>query len=180
MDFMPLLIEGAYLLHSRIRHDERGSFARTFCRREFAAHDLNPDVAQCSISATRRQGTLRGMHWQAPPHEEAKLVRCIRGAIHDVIVDLRPDSETYLRHEAVTLDGLHGTSLYVPEGVAHGYLTLTEDVEVLYQMSAFHEPEAARGVRWNDPVLGIEWPGEVQVITKRDQNYPDYVPELLR
>ncbi|MCB1009775.1 MAG: dTDP-4-dehydrorhamnose 3,5-epimerase family protein, partial [Acidobacteria bacterium] len=133
-------------------------------------------VAQASLSWNPRRGTLRGMHWQAAPHAETKLVRCAMGRIHDVLVDLRPDSPTYLRHVAVELSGESGDALYVPPGLAHGFLTLTDSCQVHYQMSTFHEPGAGRGARWNDPAFGIEWPAPIEVISERDRTWPDFAP----
>lgn len=137
-------------------------------------------VAQCNVSRNRRAHTLRGMHYQLPPHEEAKLVRCTAGAIWDVIVDLRPGSATWLRWTGAELSAENGSALYVPEGFAHGFLTLRDDTEVFYQMSAFYEPGAARGLRWNDPRIGIAWPAEPAVISERDAAYPDFSPEEPR
>jgi dTDP-4-dehydrorhamnose 3,5-epimerase len=176
MRFTRTTITGAFLVDLEPITDERGFFARSFCRHEFAAHGLNPELAQCNVSLNRRRGTLRGMHWQAAPHEEAKLVRCTRGMLHDVIVDLRAGSPTYGRHTAVLLSAENRRMLYVPEGCAHGFLTLEDDTEVLYQMSAFYAPESARGVRFDDPVFGIRWPAEVMVISERDRGYPDWAP----
>jgi dTDP-4-dehydrorhamnose 3,5-epimerase len=176
MRFTRTTITGAFLVDLEPITDERGFFARSFCRHEFAAHGLNPELAQCNVSLNRRRGTLRGMHWQAAPHEEAKLVRCIRGMLHDVIVDLRAGSPTYGRHTAVLLSAENRRMLYVPEGCAHGFLTLEDDTEVLYQMSAFYAPESARGVRFDDPAFGIRWPAEVMVISERDRGYPDWAP----
>jgi len=155
------------------RHaDDRGWFARTFCRAELEAHGLDGNVAQCSVSVSDRRGTLRGLHFQAAPHQEVKLVRCTAGAIHDVIVDLRPESPTYLRSHAVTLTAHAHNALYVPQDFAHGFLTLDDHVEVLYQMSVAHEPDAARGLRWDDPALGIVWPMTPTVISDRDASFP--------
>lgn len=173
--FTPLPVHGAFLVSPELRTDFRGSFARTWCRDEFAARGLNPDLAQCSISQTHRRGTIRGLHFQARPHAEAKLVRCLRGAIHDVIVDLRPGSPSYLRHAAVELTDRNRHALYVPEGVAHGFQTLADDAEVLYQISAPYVPEAASGVRWDDPAFGIRWPVLPPILLDRDAGYPDYV-----
>jgi dTDP-4-dehydrorhamnose 3,5-epimerase len=156
--------------------DERGFFARTWCREEFADHGLTPELAQCSISFSHRKGTLRGLHYQAAPHQEAKLVRCTRGAIWDVALDLRRDSPTYRAWFGVELSAANRAALYIPEGCAHGQLTLSDDSEVLYQMSAPYVPSAARGVRYDDPAFGIEWPGEVVVINDRDASYPDTAP----
>lgn len=156
------------------RHDdERGFFARSWCQREFEARGLSSRLVQCSISRNYRKGTLRGMHYQLPPHVEAKLVRCTTGAIYDVIIDLRPDSPTLRRYFGVVLSAENQRALYVPEGFAHGFLTLTDNSEVFYQMSEFYDPAAARGVRWNDPAFGISWPEPVMVISERDRNYPD-------
>jgi dTDP-4-dehydrorhamnose 3,5-epimerase len=169
-------LAGAFLIDLEPVGDERGFFARSFCRREFASHGLNPDLAQCNISLNLRRGTLRGMHWQAAPHQEAKLVRCTRGAIHDVIIDLRHGSATFAAHFSTDLTAVDRRMLYVPEGFAHGFLTLEDDTEVFYQMSEFFAPESAHGVRHDDPAFGIRWPIEIQVVSDRDRSYPDWVP----
>jgi dTDP-4-dehydrorhamnose 3,5-epimerase len=168
-------LEGAFLIELEKLEDERGFFARTCCQKEFGAHDLNTRWVQCNISFNKRKGTLRGMHYQAAPHEEAKLVRCTRGAIYDAIIDLRPGSPTFKQHIAAVLTAQNHKMLYVPEGFAHGFLTLEDNVEVFYQMSEFYAPEYATGVRWDDPAFGIQWPADVQVISDRDRNYPDFV-----
>jgi dTDP-4-dehydrorhamnose 3,5-epimerase len=172
--FRETKLPGAYVIELEPHRDERGFFARTWCQREFEAHGLNPGLVQCNISYNEDRGTLRGMHYQAPPHEEAKLVRCTRGRLYDVIIDLRPDSPAFKQHIGVTLSAENRTMLYVPEGFAHGFLTLDDATEVFYQMSAFYAPEAARGVRWNDPAFGIEWPAPVEHIKDRDQAYADF------
>jgi dTDP-4-dehydrorhamnose 3,5-epimerase len=154
--------------------DDRGLFARTFDALEWRAHGLTPDVAQCSVSRNRRRGTLRGMHYQAAPHEETKLVRCSRGAIYDVAVDLRPGSDTRCRWFGVELTEESALMLYVPRGFAHGFITLTDDAEVTYQISAPYHPYLARGVRWNDLAFGIEWPAQPTVMSERDRSYPDF------
>ena len=159
--------------------DDRGFFARTYCREEFAAHGLNPDLAQCSVSFNLARGTLRGMHFQAAPHEEDKLVRCTQGAIYDVLVDLRPASPTFKRWLGAELSAENRRSLYIPAGLAHGFLTATPNAEVYYQISTPYHPDSARGVRWDDPAFGIEWPEEPIVISERDANYPDFAPDLL-
>jgi dTDP-4-dehydrorhamnose 3,5-epimerase len=174
--FVPLALSGAFLVEPEPIRDERGFFARTFCRDEFAAHGLHPQLVQCSVSFNTARGTLRGMHYQRKPHEEAKLVRCTMGAIHDVLVDLRPASATFRRWVGVELSAENRHALYIPEGVAHGFLTLADGCEVFYQMAHVFEPESAAGVRWNDPAFGIEWPGEVRVISERDRNYGDFGP----
>jgi dTDP-4-dehydrorhamnose 3,5-epimerase len=180
MIFTKTPLEGAFLIDLEPIGDERGFFARSFCRREFEAHGLNPDLAQCNISLNLRRGTLRGMHWQVAPHQEAKLVRCTRGAIHDVIIDLRQDSPTFTAHFSADLTAVDRRMLYVPEGFAHGFLTLEDDTEVFYQMSEFFAPDAARGVRYDDPAFGIRWPREVLVVSDRDQSYPDWEPVAER
>lgn len=164
-------IPGAFVIELDRHTDERGFFARTFCASAFAERGLNPTVAQCSISFNDHQGTLRGLHYQAAPHQEAKVVRCIAGAVFDVIVDLRPGSATYLRWFGLDLDAERRASIYVPEGCAHGFLTTTPRAEVLYMMSTPHVPEAARGVRWDDPTLAITWPAHPLVISDRDRAY---------
>ena len=176
MRFLETDLVGAVLVEPEPFADERGLFARTWCAREFAAHGLDPRLVQASTSLSRRRGTLRGMHLQAPPHAEVKLVRCTRGAIYDVIIDLRPASPTFLRHLGVTLTEQNRVALYIPEGCAHGFQTLVDDSEVLYQMSAFHAPAAARGFRWNDPAFGITWPSPAPILNERDASYPDFRP----
>lgn len=180
MIFKETNLQGAFVIETQRIEDERGFFARTFCQNEFREHGLNPNLAQCNISYNKAQGTLRGLHFQAAPHQEAKLVRCTQGAIRDVIVDIRPDSPTYLKHFSIDLTAEAHNALYVPEGFAHGFLTLEPDTYVFYQMSEFHAPGFARGFRWNDPAFGIEWGGEVRVISDRDANYPDYSEDFLK
>jgi len=175
MIFTETPIKGAYVIDPEPIVDERGFFARTWCRREFEAHALVPGLAQCNISFNHRKGTLRGMHYQVAPHVEAKLMRCTAGAIYDVIVDLRADSKTFRQWFAVELSSDTRRMLYIPDGLAHGFQTLTDGVEVFYQMSEFYAPECARGVRWNDPAFGIRWPLEVAMISERDRTYPDFV-----
>ena len=175
MEFFPLPLRGAYRIEPERRVDERGFFARAFCAREFEKHGLNPGLAQCNLSFNHRRGTLRGMHFQRSPHEEVKLVRCTRGAIHDVIIDLRPNSPTCLRWFDARLDADNRMMLYVPEGFAHGYLTLADNSEVYYQVSRFYAPQAEGGVRWNDPAFNIQWPFEPEIISAKDRAYPDFV-----
>lgn len=174
MIFAPTPLPGAFLITPERIADERGFFARTFCRREFERHGLNPNVAQCNVSFSARRGTLRGMHFQTKPGEEAKLVRCTIGSIFDVIIDLRPGSASFRRHFGVVLDPSEHRMLYVPEGFAHGFLTLEEGTEVVYQMSEFYAADLAAGVRWNDPAFGIEWPFAPAVLSERDRGYPDF------
>ena len=170
--FSQTRLEGAFLIEAERKADERGYFARTFCEREFADHGLPSRFVQCNVSFNRRKGTLRGMHFQVAPHEEGKLVSCIRGAIYDVIIDLRRDSPTYRQHLGETLSAGNGKMLYIPEGFAHGFQTLEDDSEVFYQMSQFYHPESARGVRWDDPAFQIEWPPAERIIIPRDREYP--------
>jgi dTDP-4-dehydrorhamnose 3,5-epimerase len=152
--------------------DERGSFARTYCADEFAARGLEACVVQCSVSYTRRRGTIRGMHWQSEPHAEAKIVRVTRGAVHDVVVDVRPGSPTLHHSFAVRLDSTGTRALYVPPGFAHGFQTLEDDTEVSYQISAAYVPAAARGLRYDDPALAIYWPEPVTIVSERDREHP--------
>jgi dTDP-4-dehydrorhamnose 3,5-epimerase len=175
MVFNETKLKGVYLIETEPREDERGFFARTFCREEFTKHGLNPQVAQCNLSYNRKKGTLRGMHYQVAPREEAKLVSCVSGAIYDVIVDLRADSTTYCEWLAVELSARsRRRMLYIPEGFAHGFQTLADNTEVFYQISEFYAPEYARGVRWNDPAFGIQWPEDQRILSDRDRNYPDF------
>lgn len=177
MEFVETGLPGALLLESNPVVDERGYFARTWCTRRFAEMGLQLNFVQGNVSYSRRRGTLRGMHFQRPPSREGKLVRCSRGEIYDVIVDLRCHSDTYMRHYAVVLSASNWQSLYVPPGFAHGFQTLTDDAEVSYAMTDFHTPEFAGGARWNDPALAISWPlGEPTVISERDRGYPDLEP----
>ena len=171
MRFQATPLEGAYFLELDRLEDERGFFARSFCQEEFERQGLKPAIAQCNISWNRKRGTLRGLHYQAAPHEEAKVVRCTRGAIWDVIVDLRASSPTWVRWYAAELNAENRRALYVPEGFAHGFQTLADDSEVLYQMSEFYHPELARGVRWDDPKLGINWPLPDPILSARDRSY---------
>ena len=174
MKYTETAVPGAYVIDLEPVHDERGFFARTWCRDDFAARGLNPQLLQCNLSFNVRGGTLRGMHYQAAPHEEAKLVRCTMGTIYDVIVDLRPDSPSFKRHVAVVLSAANRRMLYVPEGCAHGFQTLEDHSEVFFQMSAAFAPEAARGVRWDDPAFAIDWPPAERIISARDRDYPDF------
>jgi dTDP-4-dehydrorhamnose 3,5-epimerase len=163
------------------RHaDERGFFARTWCTQEFARHGLETELAQCSVSYNHARGTLRGLHYQAPPFAEAKVVRCTRGALFDVAVDLRPDSPSFRQWVGIELTEDNGSALYVPRGFAHGFLTLTDATEVAYMISAVYDPRSSRGVRWNDPFHGVVWPGTVEVIAPRDRDYLDVEIERLQ
>ena len=172
MIFRETPLHGAWLLEPERFEDERGFFARTWCRRELEEHGLDATLAQCSISYNHRRGTLRGLHFQAPPHEEIKLVRVTRGAIWDVIVDLRPASPTFKGHFSVVLSEEEGNQLYIPKGMAHGFLTLEDACEVYYQISEYYAPEAARGYRWDDPAFAIPWPEAVAVVSEKDRKLP--------
>jgi dTDP-4-dehydrorhamnose 3,5-epimerase len=178
MRFTELELPGAYLVELDRIEDERGFFARTFCREKFAEHGLEADVVQANTAFNLRAGTLRGLHFQAEPYEETKLVRCTRGAVYDVIVDLRPGSRTYTRWVGVELTAENDAMLYVPRGFAHGYQTLVDDTETSYLMGTAYESPAGRGVRWDDPAFGIEWPevGE-RTINERDLGWPDFSPD---
>jgi dTDP-4-dehydrorhamnose 3,5-epimerase len=178
--FVPAPLTGAFVLEPEPHRDERGLFARTWCRRELEAHGLDSRIAQCSTSLNTKAGTLRGMHYQIAPFGETKIVRCTRGSMFDVIIDLREDSTTYMQHFAVVLSAANRTMMYVPAGFAHGFQTLEDDTEVFYQISEFYSPEHGRGVRWNDPVFGIEWPEPNDpILAQRDRSYPDFRPRLL-
>lgn len=173
MIFTELPLRGAFLVELELLEDERGLFARTFCASEFLAHELNPAISQCNLSYNRRRGTLRGLHYQAPPHEEAKLVRCTAGAAFDVVVDIRPSSPTFKQWFGVELSAANRRAIYVPAGFAHGFQTLLEHTELFYQMSIPYVPGAARGIRWDDPELGIDWPlRDERVISARDLALP--------
>jgi len=171
MKFESTPLDGAFVVSLQRIEDERGSFARSYCAREFAAQGLEPLSAQCNLSWNARRGTLRGMHYQADPHREAKLVRCTRGALWDVIVDLRPESPSFRHWHGVELSAANALALYVPPGFAHGFQTLLDDTEVFYQMSAFHDPELGRGVRWDDPAIGIRWPLADPLLSQRDRSF---------
>ena len=174
MIFTKTVLNDAMIVDIERKEDDRGFFARSWCRREFEAHGLNPNLAQCNISFNPKKGTLRGMHLQVKPYEEAKIVRCTRGSLCDVIVDLRPDSPTYKKHLSVVLTSENRRMLYVPEGFAHGFLTLEDATEVSYQISEFYRPESQLGFRWDDPAFAIAWPAEVRLISDRDRSYPDF------
>ena len=174
MQFEKLTIAGAMLVHIDRRPDDRGFFARTFCVNEFAAQGLSTAAVQASISYNQKRGTVRGMHFQWPPSQEGKLVRCLRGKLFDVLVDLRPGSRSYLRHQAVVLDQDNRDAVFIPPGIAHGFQTLADDTEVLYQMTDYYAPELQTGFRWNDPQFGISWPLQDIVISDRDAGCADF------
>ena len=174
MIFKETKLKGAYIIEIEPLEDERGFFARSFCQKELEEHGLNPCIIQCNISYNKKRGTLRGMHYQVPPYEETKVVRCTMGAVYDVIIDLRKHSRTFKRWAAVELTAQNRRALYIPEGLAHGFQTLEDNTEVFYQMSEFYHPECARGVRWDDPVFGVKWPIEPTIISDKDKNILDF------
>jgi len=174
MIFQETNLPGVFEIRLEPFHDARGFFARSWCQTEFESHGLNPNVVQCNVSFNTRKGTLRGMHYQEAPKGEAKLVRCTSGSIYDVVIDLRPDSPTFKRWVAASLTAQQRNMIHVPEGCAHGFLTLEDETEVFYQMSEFYSPELARGVRWDDPTFQIVWPEKIEVISERDRTYADF------
>jgi len=177
MHFLPTQLPGVFVVEPEPKADDRGCFARTWCRAEFAAAGLATDWVQCSVSFNHRSGTLRGMHWQAAPHEEVKLVRCTMGAAYDVVLDLRSDSAAFGKWVAVEITAENRRAVYIPAGCAHGFQTLVDATELFYQMSEFYHAEVARGVRWDDPAFGIRWPAcEGRVISPRDLSFPDFAP----
>jgi len=178
MIFKETKLKGAFVVEIEKLEDGRGFFARSWCETEFAEHGLNPRLVQCNISFNERQGTLRGIHYQAVPYEEAKLVRCTRGAIFDVIIDLRLDSPTLAQWIGIELTAENHRMLYIPEGFAHGFQTLKDNTELTYHVSRFYMPKAEQGVRYNDPAFGIKWPMEVRVISEKDKAWSDYVTDL--
>jgi dTDP-4-dehydrorhamnose 3,5-epimerase len=174
MIFTETQLRGAFVIDIEKKEDQRGFFARTFCEREFAEKGLETRFVQSSISHNTHKGTLRGMHYQAVPYEEVKVVRCTAGALYDVIVDLRPDSPTFKKHFGVELTAQNCRMLYIPKQFAHGFQTLQDHTAILYQMTQFYSPDSARGVRWNDPAFGINWPPVERIINERDQTYPEF------
>ena len=177
MIFTETKLPGAYIIDLEPLSDERGFFARTFCQEEFKSHNLNITIAQANISYNKTKGTLRGLHMQLPPSEESKLIKCIRGAIYDVIVDLRKNSATFKQWIGVELNADNHQMLYVPEGFAHGFITLENNTEVIYQMSQFYKPGSEKGFRFNDPAFDITWPMQPIVISERDKNFPLFVTD---
>ena len=175
MIFQETELKGAFVVETTGPEDDRGRFVRTWCKREFAMHGLNSEIVQCSASFNRKKGTLRGMHYQAEPHQETKLVRCTAGGIYDVVIDLRRDSPTYTAWMAIELTSRNNRMLYIPEGFAHGFQTLEDNTEVSYQMSEFYSPDHARGVRWDDSAFKIYWPPADRIISMRDSEFPDFV-----
>jgi dTDP-4-dehydrorhamnose 3,5-epimerase len=174
MIFTQTKLHGAYIIDIEPKADQRGFFARAWCQQEFEAHGLNPSVVQINVGFSHKRGTLRGMHYQTAPCAEVKLVRCSRGAIYDVIIDLREDSPTHKQWIGLELTQDNHNMLYVPEGFAHGYITLADNSEMSYQTSQFFSREHATGIRYNDPAFAIDWPIQAQVISEQDRNWPDY------
>ena len=174
MVFTETALRGAFLIEPEPRADERGFFARTWSAAEFESRALNTNVAECSVSFNARKGTLRGMHYQVAPFAETKIVRCTRGSMYDVIIDLRPESPTFTRHFGAVLTADNRKAMYIPTGFAHGFQTLEDDTEALYQISEFYSPEHSRGVRWDDPAFGIAWPPDERMLSERDLGYPDF------
>jgi len=177
MIFNETSIPGAYIIELDKRSDERGFFARGWCWQEFTNHGLENRLVQMNISVNRHKHTLRGFHYQIAPYQEDKLLRCIRGSIHDILLDLRPDSPTYLQHLQIELSADNYRSLLVPKGCANAFLTLRDETEITYLVSEFYKPAAERGVRWNDPVIGAQWPAEPAVISEKDRSWPDFKRE---
>ena len=174
MIFTPTPLAGAFVIEPEPIPDARGLFARTWCQRELEDHGLESRLAQCSTSFNKRKGTLRGMHYQVAPFAETKIVRCTRGSMYDVIIDLRPESPTFMRHFGAVLTADNRKAMYIPTGFAHGFQTLEDDTEALYQISEFYSAEHSRGVRWDDPAFGIAWPPDERMLSERDRSYPDF------
>jgi len=174
MIFTETKIKGAFLIEPELITDERGFFARSFCKEEFQKHGLEIDIVQCNLSYNKKKGTLRGMHYQVPPFEEVKIVSCTKGSIYDVVVDLRRGSATYRNWHAVEISADSYHMLYIPKGCAHGFQTLEDNCIVYYQMGEYYHPEYPRGIRWNDPAIGIVWPIPAGIISVKDQNYVDF------
>ena len=179
MRFEPTALSGAWLIDLDRNVDARGAFARTFCEKEFSEHGLPVRFPQCNLSTNTLTSTLRGMHYNAAPHGESKIVRCVRGAVHDVIVDIRRASPTRLQWLGVDLTADNGRALFVPAGFAHGFVTLADETDVYYHMGDFYRPEAARGFRWDDPSIAIQWPIEPMIISAADAAYPDLDPDRI-
>ena len=178
MIFTETELKGAYIIDIKKLEDERGFFGRSFCRREMEEHGLNGNIVQTNTSLSLKKGTLRGMHFQIEPHQEAKLIRCVRGSIYDVIIDLRPDSSTFGRWTGTELTAENYRMLYIPEGFAQGFLSLTDNVEVYYDVTTYYTPSAEKGIRWNDRAFGIKWPFEPLVVSEKDRNHPDFSTDV--
>lgn len=177
MKFSPTALAGVFIIELEKRGDDRGFFARYFCEREFANHGLNPKIVQINNSLSSQRGTLRGIHYQLAPKAEDKTFRCVRGSLFNVVIDLRPDSATFLKHVAVELNAENRLMVHVPQGCANSFMTLADDTEIIYFTSEFYSPAHERGIRYNDPKLGIQWPMEPRVISDKDLKHPDFTPE---
>lgn len=175
MKFIETKLEGAFVVEIEKLFDERGFFARSWCQKEFDTHGLNSRPVQANVSYNRKKGTMRGLHYQIAPHQECKLVRCTRGAIYDVIIDLRPESPTYKQWAGVELTADNYTMLFIPEDFAHGFITLVDNTEITYQVSQFYTPGSEKGIRFDDPAFDIQWPLEVTIISDKDRTWPDFV-----
>jgi dTDP-4-dehydrorhamnose 3,5-epimerase len=180
MIFKKTFFKSAYIIEIEKHGDFRGFFGRAWCRKEFADRGLNADLAQTNIGYSRSKGTLRGLHYQAAPYAEAKLLRCVRGSIFDVIIDLRPESSTYMQWLGIELDAESYRMIYIPEGFAHGYLTLEDGTEVMYQVSEYYTPGFERGIRFNDPAFAIRWPEDILFISDKDISWQDYSPDMVK
>lgn len=180
MKFLETKLQGAYIIEREPFVDSRGSFCRSFCAKEFEQHNLAVNMVQSNLSVSNKRHTLRGMHYQTEDAQEDKLVQCVRGAILDVIIDLRKDSKTFGKYVKVELSETNNRMLYVPRGFAHGFLTLEDNCYVLYQVSNFYAPEKERGIRWNDPIFAIEWPTESPILSEKDANHPDFAPSEMK
>jgi dTDP-4-dehydrorhamnose 3,5-epimerase len=179
MIFKKTLFKSAYIIEIEKHGDFRGFFGRSWCRKEFSDHGLNADLVQTNIGYSRSKGTLRGLHYQAAPYAETKLFRCVRGSIYDVIIDLRPESSTYMQWLGIELDAESYQMIYVPEGFAHGYLTLEDRTEVMYQVSEYYTPGFERGIRFNDPAFAIRWPEDILFISDKDLSWQNYSPDMV-
>lgn len=177
MNFQEINLDGACIINIEKNPDDRGFFARSWCQKEFEENGIITNFVQSNISLSKFKGTLRGMHYQIAPWQETKLIRCTRGSIYDVIIDLKPDSKTYGRWFGTELSADNYKMLYVPQYFAHGFITLQDNTEVTYQVSEFYQPTAERGIRYNDPLFSIKWPIDVTVISEKDKNWPDYTPD---
>ncbi len=180
MIFTETKFKGVYIIEIEKIEDERGFFSRLWCQREFSQRGLNANFVQGNLAYNHKKATVRGMHYQTPPYQEVKLIRCTKGSLYDVIIDLRPNSETYLQWFSIILSDSDYKQLYIPEGFAHGYQTLTDNVEMRYGVTQFYTPEAERGIRWNDPLFKIDWPYKDNIIiSEKDKNWPDFAPQMI-
>jgi dTDP-4-dehydrorhamnose 3,5-epimerase len=175
MRFVQTRLQGAYIIQGEVHEDDRGSFVRTYCREQFSREGLSVDFAQCNVSFNRKRGVLRGMHYQADPYPEGKLVYCSRGVVYDVIIDLRPGSATYRQWMGQELSEQNAHAIYIPPGFAHGFQTLSDGAQLIYHMTEAYRADLARGIRWNDPAFGITWPLQDPLMSLRDAAFPDFL-----